>query len=154
MCSIQVKNYCKINTHVTHRGAMMLNYLCVKYIFNLNIEHVTPHARDLPLLQFAVHLRLHIYLVWQSTLESGWEEIRMCYIALDLLILTQTYRIAENFWGRKLSQTLRFFGEHGIHWQHKWAIHKCFLHENRIFHQFAKVSSLESFMLQGYNFTS
>ena len=69
-----------------------------------------------------------------------------------------TYRIAGNFQRRKLSQILRFCGcsrkfspRNLWAWcplaQHKRAIRKSFLRKNRLFHQFAKVFSLESFPL-------
>ena len=73
---------------------------------------------------------------------------------------TVPYRIAGNFWGRKPLQISQFCGclrkfspqnlgvWHPLAW-HKQAIHESFLCENHIFHQFAKVFSLESFPLYG-----
>ena len=70
------------------------------------------------------------------------------------------YRIAGNYWGRKISQILWFCGYtqkfppakfgawRPLAWQ-KWAIRESFLQENHIFHQFAKVFSLESSPLYG-----
>ena len=66
--------------------------------------------------------------------------------------------VALWFWGRKLSQILRFcvytrkfslrnLGRGIFLAQQKWAIHKSFLHKNRTFHQLAKVFYLESFPL-------
>ena len=68
------------------------------------------------------------------------------------------YRIVENFWGKKPPQILQFYGypqkfspRNWGAWcplaQQKRAICESFLHENRIFCQFAKVFSLESFPL-------
>ena len=71
---------------------------------------------------------------------------------------TMTYRIAENFQGRKLSRISRFCGylrKFSLRnlgaWHpltpYKRVICKSFLRENRIFHQFAKVFFLKSFPL-------
>ena len=73
--------------------------------------------------------------------------------------------MAENFRGRKLSQILRFCGYsrkffpwnsgawHPLAWQQQ-AIRESFLCENCIFHQFAKVFSLESFPLYGISWSA
>ena len=74
------------------------------------------------------------------------------------------YCIAENFRGRKLSWILRFCGYsrkffpwnsgvwRPLAWQQR-AIRESFLCENCIFHQFAKVFSLESFPLYGMSWS-
>ena len=70
--------------------------------------------------------------------------------------LIKEYHIAGNFQGRKLSQILQFcgysqkFSLRNLGAWHPWrgtsrAICESFLLENRSFHQFAKVFSLESF---------
>ena len=72
------------------------------------------------------------------------------------------YSTARNFWGRKLSQISRFCGYswkfslrhlgRGVLWRSKSKQSaKHFFHENRIFYQFTKVFSLESFLLYTHN---
>ena len=75
--------------------------------------------------------------------------------------LSSDYHIARNFQERKLLRILRFCGylrkfslqtdlwEWGSLVQQKWVICESFLCENCIFHQFAKVLSLESFPVYG-----
>ena len=71
-----------------------------------------------------------------------------------------TYCIAGNFRGRKLAWILWFcgylqkFSLQNLEVWHLWCCKskqsvKVFFHENRIFHQFAKVFSLKSFLLYG-----
>ena len=69
------------------------------------------------------------------------------------------YYIAENFYGRILLQISwfvaicrSFLSETLRTWHNRWhqlAICESFLHKNHMFHQFAKVFSLERFLLYG-----
>ena len=106
-------------------------------MYSIQSTHVHPYS--ILLLHFRQIFSLHISIVETEN---------------------NTYRIAGNFRGRKLSQISRFWSYlwnlsqqnwgHGVFWQqHQWTIHESFLHENLIFHQFTKVFSLKSFLLYG-----
>jgi len=94
----------------------------------------------------------YVQCEWQHTYSGDWE------VHPAFQHTHKYYRIAENFRGRKLLRISRFCGylwkfspQNWGAWcplaQQKRAIRESFLHENRIFHQFAKVFSLESFPL-------
>ena len=105
-------------------------------------------TKPIPLVQF-----LSSHTAYQARLLA-------MQLRCSLPLVQDIYRIVGNFWGRKLSRILRFCGYSrkfspwnlGV-WcplaPHKRAIHESFLCENCIFHQFAKVFSLESFLLYG-----
>ena len=105
-------------------------------------------TKPIPLVQF-----LSSHTAYQARLLA-------MQLRCSLPLVQDIYRIVGNFWGRKLSRILRFCGYSRkfspwnlgvwcpLAW-HKQAIRKSFLHENRIFHQFAKAFSLESFPLYG-----
>ena len=76
------------------------------------------------------------------------------------MFYTETqYRIAGNFWGRKLCEFRSFVAIRESFLCEIWGMaffgaakasnSQKFIHENCIFHQFAKIFSLESFPLYG-----
>ena len=76
---------------------------------------------------------------------SGSEEVRHSHLPYALMNIPKTKKLSQKFspWNLGAWHPLA---------QQKWAICKSFLRKNRIFHQFVKVFSLESFPLYGIRY--